>query len=217
MRSALLVTLLTLPALAATPAAPSTPNPAASLLAKVQAFYDRTQDLTADVDQQYAFHAMKRTLKASGTMQLRKPGLMRWDVAKPYAKQYLIDGQALYAYDSDDHEVVVKKDFSADSLSAAVTFLWGKGQLARDFDAAMVAKPEYGTNVIELTPRGPQAGFSKLYFDVEPASGLVRRSVVLDTEGNENRLTFSNVRTNTGLKAERFRFEKPQGATLTYR
>jgi outer membrane lipoprotein-sorting protein len=122
---------------------------AAELLAKVQAFYDKTQDLTADVQQKYSFHAMKRTLTSSGTMQLKKPGLMRWDVKKPYGKQFVIDGQALYAYDSDDNEVTVKKDFSADSLSAAVTFLWGKGQLAREFEAKVVEKPEYGATVLE--------------------------------------------------------------------
>lgn len=200
------------------PAAPAAkPADAAQLLARVQAFYDKTKDLTADVDQQYTFHAMKRTLKATGSMQLKKPGLLRWDVTKPYAKQYLIDGQALYAYDSDDNEVIVKKDFSADSLSAAVTFLWGKGQLARDFDVASVPKPDYGANVLELTPRGKGAGFAKLYFDVEPATGLVRRSVVIDTEGNENRLTFANVRTNAGLDDARFKFDKPKGATVTYR
>lgn len=190
---------------------------AAELLAKVQAFYDKTQDLTADVQQKYSFHAMKRTLASSGTMQLKKPGLMRWDVKKPYGKQFVIDGQALYAYDSDDNEVTVKKDFSADSLSAAVTFLWGKGQLSREFDAKVVERPEYGATVLELVSKKPGSGFSKLYFDVDAASGLVRTSVVIDAEGNENRLSFSNVKTNAGLEAARFKFEVPKGATVTNR
>jgi outer membrane lipoprotein carrier protein len=190
---------------------------AAELLAKVQGFYDRTQDLTADVQQKYSFHAMKRTLTSAGTMQLKKPGLLRWDVKKPYAKLFLIDGQALYAYDSDDNEVTVKKDFSADSLSAAVTFLWGKGQLARDFDAKVVERPEYGATVLELVPKKLAAGFSKLYFDVDAATGLVRTSVVIDAEGNENRLAFANVKTNAGLDAARFRFEVPKGANVTHR
>ena len=193
-------------------------NPsAAELLAKVQTFYERTQDLTAEVRQKYAFHAMKRTLEASGTMQLKKPGFLRWDVVKPYPRQYVVDGKALYAFDSEDNEVVVKSDFSADTLSTSVSFLWGNGQLSRDFEARLVERPEYGTTVLELSPRGREPGISKLYFDVDAATGLVRTSVVIDSEGNENRLTFSNVKTNAGLDAARFLFSVPKGATVTKR
>lgn len=199
------------------PADPAS-DPAATLLAeKVQAFYEKTQDLTADVEQAYTYHAMHRTLKASGTMQLRKPGMLRWDVVKPYPKQYVIDGKALYVFDSEDNEVVVKKEFAADTLSAAITFLWGKGKLTREFDVAMADKPEYGATVLVLTPKGKGSGFSRIYFAVEPSSGLVRTSVVIDSEGNENRLAFAHVKTNAGLDAARFQFQIPAGATVTER
>lgn len=215
---AIVVALIVAMVLVQRPSMAAEPEQAATqLLAKVQAFYEKTQDLRADVDQKYTFHAMKRTLKASGAMSLKKPGMLRWDVTKPYAKQFVVDGQALHVYDSEDQEVVVKKDFAADSLSAAVTFLWGRGQLARDFDVSIVPRADIGPNVLQLTPKRKGDGLSKLYFDVDPATGLVRTSVVVDPEGNENRLSFSNVRTNTGLSAEHFRFSVPKGATVTNR
>ncbi|MFM2152990.1 MAG: hypothetical protein RL199_1425 [Pseudomonadota bacterium] len=204
--------LLTLPAIAAPKQAD-----ASKLLAKVQRFYDRTKDLTADVDQRYVYTSMGRTLTAAGSMQLKKPGFLRWEIVKPSPKSYVIDGHSLYLYDAEENEVLVRRDFSADALSAAVTFLWGKGRLAQDFAASLVSRPDLGSAVLELVPKKPASGFQKLYFAVEVKTGLVQKSVVVDPEGNENTLSFSNVKTNVGLKDEAFRFVVPKGATVTER
>jgi outer membrane lipoprotein carrier protein len=190
---------------------------ASRLLAKVQRFYDRSRDLTADVDQRYVYASMGRTLTASGAMQLKKPGLLRWEIVKPSPRSYVIDGKSLYIWDSEENEVVVRRDFSADTLSAAVTFLWGQGRLARDFAATLVARPDLGATVLQLVPKKPADGFQKLYFAVDAESGLVLKSVVVDPEGNENALSFSNVKTNVGLKAAAFQFVVPKGATVTER
>jgi outer membrane lipoprotein carrier protein len=190
-------------------------DPAAVALAeKVQKFYEKTTDFTADVAQDYQYFAAHRTMKASGQMQLKKPGMMRWDIVKPAAQLYLLDGKALYQYDPEDNEVRVKKDFATDALPAAVTFLWGKGRLTDEFDVAVVAKPEYGATVLELTPRKAGSGFRKLFFALDAATGQVQTSVVIDAEGNENRLTFTNVKTNTGVPADRFVFQIPKGASV---
>jgi len=205
--------LVALPALAR----PKPEGEASALLAKVQRFYDRTRDLSADVDQRYVYASMGRTLTASGSMELKKPGFLRWELVKPSAKSYVVDGKSLYLYDAEENEVLVRRDFSADGLSAAVSFLWGRGRLAREFSAARVSRPDLGETVLELTPKSPQGGFRKLFFAVEAKTGLVQKSVVVDPEGNENALTFSHVHTNLGLTDARFRFDVPKGATVTER
>jgi outer membrane lipoprotein carrier protein len=204
--------LLAMPTLAAPKA-----DAATKLLARVQKFYDRTKDLTADVDQRYVYTTMGRTLTASGAMQLKKPGFLRWEIVKPSPKSYVVDGKSLYLYDAEENEVLVRRDFSADGLSAAVTFLWGRGRLARDFTASLVPRPDLGEDVLQLVPKKPASGFQKLFFAVDAKTGLVKKSVVVDPEGNENTLAFSNVKTNVGLKDEAFRFVVPKGATVTER
>ena len=66
---------------------------AAELTRRVQAFYEATKDYTADVSQAYTFRAMRRTMRASGVMQLKKPGLMRWEISSPVPKLFVIDGE----------------------------------------------------------------------------------------------------------------------------
>lgn len=187
---------------------------AAELADKVQAFYEHTTDFSATFTQSYQYKAMARTQKSEGTVQVKKPGLMRWDYVKPHEKLFLLDGKALWIWDPSDKAVMVNREFSSDQLSAAVTFLWGQGKLSDEFEIQRVDKPAYGATVLELVPRKPQGGFTRLFFSVDPATGAVVTSVVIDSQGNENRIEFSDVKTNTGLATSRFQFTVPKGASV---
>ena len=187
---------------------------AVELAKKVQGFYEKTKDFTAHFDQTYRYMAMARTQKSSGIVQVKKPGFMRWDYEKPYVKQFVLDGKTFYAYEPDDNAVMVNRKFSSDSLSAAVSFLWGKGKLVEEFNLKKVERPDYGPVVLELTPKKPQAGFTKLFFVVDPQTGMVTTSVIFDTEGNENRIAFSDPKTNQNIPDDRFSFQIPKGASV---
>lgn len=210
---ALVLALLPMAARAADPA-PATAAETKALVDKVQHFYENTRDFTADFDQVYRYAAMARTQRSSGTVQVKKPGFMRWDYVKPYAKLFLLDGKSLYAYDPDDNSVLVNRKFSSDSLSGAVTFLWGKGKLSEEFKITKVDKPEYGPTVLQLVPKQREPGFTKLFFVVDPATGTVQTSVIFDSAGNENRISFSNVKSNQNLPDNRFTFQIPKGAQV---
>lgn len=191
--------------------APTAPE----LAQKVQRFYEKTSDYSADFQQVYRYQGSARRQVSSGTMQVKKPGLMRWDYDKPYPKHFVLDGKALYLYDPEDKQVTVNRDFTTDQLSAAVTFLWGRGKLTDEFDVALAAASPTGDAVLELTPKKPQSGFTKLLFHVDAATGQVKTSIVVDSQGNENRIDFANVKTNTGIPASRFEFKIPKGAKVT--
>lgn len=187
---------------------------AAALAMKVQRFYESTTDFAADFEQSYRYRAMRRTQNSSGAVEVKKPGLMRWDYSRPYPRHFVLDGKALYIFDPEDNAVMVNREFTSDGLSAAVTFLWGRGNLSDEFDITLVQRADYGSTVLELVPKTPQPGFTRLFFSVDPDTGAVLSSVVIDSQGNENRITFKNVRTNTGIDAKRFQFEIPKGAVV---
>jgi len=184
------------------------------LAAKVQAYYEKSRDLVADISQRYRYRAAGRTLKASGTLEVRKPGLLRWSVSTPSQRVFIIDGKTLQLYDAEEKTLTIRGDVARETMPAAVSFLWGQGQLLRDFAIKPAQRPQDGATVIELVPRQKQAGFQRLYFAVDPATGQVQVSVVIDVEGNENRIQFANVRTNTGVGDARFKFEPPAGTRV---
>lgn len=201
---------------APSPAKPADDAEAAgrALADKVQRFYESTKDFTAAFDQAYRYKAMARVQKSGGTVQVKKPGLMRWDYDRPYEKHFVLDGKSLWMHEPDDRAVSVQREFSSDALSSAVTFLWGRGKLTDEFTVRRVARPDLGPAVLELVPKKAQSGFARLFFAVDEATGAVQSSLVVDSQGNENRITFKDVKTNQGLADARFRFEVPKGVAV---
>src|SRR5512133_970145 len=77
--------------LLAAPAAP-TPAQATDLARKVQAYYEATRDLQARFEQTYTYSGFGRRQVSSGTLRVKKPGMMRWDYEAPTPKTVAVTG-----------------------------------------------------------------------------------------------------------------------------
>ena len=77
MRHALLLCLLLLSSIARA-------DDTEDLVNKLQHCYESTTDFSANFTQEYKYAAMGRTQKSGGTVQVKKPGFMRWDYTKAY-------------------------------------------------------------------------------------------------------------------------------------
>jgi outer membrane lipoprotein carrier protein len=190
-----------------------TPREVAS---KIQKFYDQTTDFQAAFRQVYHAEAFGKDKVSSGYVYIKKPGRMRWDYKEPHPKYFVADGQALYAYDPDLEQVMVDRSFTDSDLSAAVTFLWGKGNLVEEFQITFskrtgLAGPKHVA--LELKPK-KDARFSTLIFVVATESFMVDETLVEDPGGNSNHIYFTKVRTNVGLKDNIFSFEIPKGVAV---
>ena len=200
------------PAPPATPAAPAPPaaappaaEPEATALArKVQALYEKTRDLEARFTQTYVYAGVGRRLVSTGVLKVKKPGLMRWDYATPSRKTIAVTGKRLVQYEPEDRQAYVDEAFDATAMSAAVTFLLGQGDLAKEFDLGL---GEGGSLV--LTPKAEDPRVQRIILTVGPG-GEVLGTTVLDGGGNENRLAFSDMKRNAGLSDADFTVELPK-------
>src|SRR5215470_13994494 len=193
-------------------AAPS-PDAGRTLARRVQAFYAHTKDFSADFAQHYVYLAMGRVEDSSGTVQVKKPGYVRWDYHKPDKRTLYVAGKTLWIWRPDDQEAQVKRDFGGDQLSSAFTFLWGKGDLLKEFSPKAVPRPDGlpTGDALELTPVKPVPGVQKLLF-VVGKDGQVLASVAVNPQGDVNQIVFSNAKVDQGLPDSLFRFEPPKGA-----
>src|SRR5512143_2106432 len=190
-------------ALAAAPAAPAGPSPAA-LAAKVQGYYERTRDLEAKFTQKYTYAGFGRRQVSSGTLRVKKPGMMRWDYVAPARKTIAVKGSRLVQWEPDENQAYVDEKFDASAMSAAVTFLLGKGDLAREFDLSV---DEAGALV--LKPKAPDPRVESIALAVAE-DGAVGATRVVDGSGNVNELTFSGMRRNPGLPESAFDVKLPK-------
>jgi outer membrane lipoprotein carrier protein len=196
------------PALAATLAAAlattaSAASPAA-LAQKVQGFYEKTTDLEARFVQTYTYAAFGRTQVSKGTLKVKKPGKLRWDYASPAKKTIVVNGSRLVQYEPEANQAYVDEHFDASAMSAAVTFLLGKGRLDREFDLA-----EDGEGRLVLTPKKPDPRVAKVVLTVGD-SGAVKETRVEDGSGNVNAVAFEDLKRNVGLGDQAFARELPK-------
>ena len=188
-------------------------DPGRAIARRVQAFYAQTKDFSAGFRQHYTYVAIGRVEESEGVVQVKKPGRVRWDYAKPDRRTLYIENRTLWIWRPDDQEVQVKRDFGGEQLSSAFTFLWGKGNLLKDFSPRAVPAPEGlpKGDALELTPIKAMPGIEKLLF-VVAKDGQVLASVVTNSQGDINQIVFSAAKIDQGLPDSLFHFTPPKGA-----
>jgi outer membrane lipoprotein carrier protein len=194
---------------APTPLAPDVKQ----LVDRMQAFYEKTQDFTADFEQQYMYKASKRKQTSTGKVIFKKPAQMRWEYAAPSKRTFVLAGDKVYMHDPEAM-LLTKASIGTSQLSASVTFLWGQGKLADEFAIEKRACSTCAGVQLQLTPLKPDPRFKRILLEVDPNTAQVLKSTVIDPDGSENAITFKNLVTNKGVDADAFKLNPPEGTQV---
>jgi outer membrane lipoprotein carrier protein len=202
------------PLLAAVALAQGPNRPAGEAARLIQQKYDKVRDFTADFTQTYQGGVLRKTSTEKGTLQVKKPGRMRWEYTSPEQKLFVSDGQKIYSYIPADRQVIVSSVPTDDRATTAVLFLVGKGDLARDFNVSYAAAAAPDTIALKLDPKSRQADYDWLELVVDRESLQIRTLIAAEREGGRSTFQFSNYRENTGLADKIFTFKIPRGVDV---
>ncbi len=181
-----------------------------ALVEKMQGFYERTEDFTANFRQTYVYKSFGRTTTSTGTVAFKKPAQMRWDYLTPAPRSFVLTGERVYAWDPQA-QTLTRAALPTSELSSSVTFLWGRGHLLDEFSISRVPCPDCQGVLLLLMPKKSETRFRELRLELDPKTAQVRKTVVVDPDGSENTILFSDLKTNTGLTKERFILDVPAG------
>lgn len=211
----------------AKPAAPAAeaPKPAApvvkgsvapevkALVDKMQAFYEKTNDFKSDFKQDYKYKTFRRTQTSTGTVIYKKPGLMRWEYEKPSKRTFVLAGNKVYAHDPEAQSLTVAS-VDTSKLSASVTFLFGQGKLADEFNITKGTCADCKGTLLVLDPAQPDPRFRQVRLEVDTTTAQVLKSTVVDPDGSENTIAFLNLKTNVGIAQDSFKINPPEGTRV---
>ena len=201
---------------------------AAEILAGVQKFYAGITGVEAKFRQEVTNATFGRTDISDGQVFISKPGKMRWNYfAKPkkgkpqtLAKEFISDGNYLYVVDHENKQII-EKDLRQNLLPTAITFLYGKGDLAADFTPTLDTSGTYGSKgdlVLKLTPKQPSAQYKHLFLVVNPSDFRVKESILIDAANNKNHFRFYEPNFQpTFDKTKTFAFSTKAPAVKSYR
>ena len=201
------VATLTLPASAQAPSA-------SQVASALQEKYNLIRDFSADFTQEYESGVLKRKITERGTLQVKKPGKMRWDYTSPEKKLFVSDGANLHLWVPADNQVTVSAVPKQDEATTAVLFLVGKGNLTRDFNVSFLPDAPAGSYGLRLEPKLPERDYDWLQLVVDQKTMQIRTLTAGDRQGGQSTFIFSNFKENIGLADSAFGFKIPRGADV---
>ena len=210
-----LLFLLTFAAPSALSAAAPQANGLSDLVEGVERSFAHMKDLSSDFIQIFQ-DPLNRKRQESGHLYLMRPRMMRWEYKNPEEKLFVSDGKTVYFYVPADRQVTkepVKQSFD-DRIP--LMFLLGQSNLRSEFIRfeLLSTKPFFeGTKVVRMYPKR-KTDFEEILMEVDPGDYLIRRLVLAHMDGSRSEFIFSDIRTNTGLRASMFDFKLPQGVEV---
>src|SRR5271167_2681523 len=182
---------------------------------KVDQRYNHMQTLEAQFAETYSGAGMTR--KESGTLELKKPGRMRWDYDEPRPKMFLTDGSTAWFYVPGERQVRRTPVKQIEDLRSPLRYLLGKTKLEKEFVGLAIAanaKPVApGDIVLRGIPKGMQERVSQCLLEINQ-EGLISRIVVEEMDGSVTEFRFLQQKENVQIADQRFKFTPPAGVEV---
>jgi outer membrane lipoprotein carrier protein len=201
---------LALPLLLALLCAPNLAAQDPALIRRVDDHYNHLRTLRARYTERYTGMGMDRS--ESGTLTLKKPGLMRWSYDAPHGKLFVLDGKFAWFYTPGDAQVSRAPAKQLDDLRSPLRLLLGHTQLSKELDQLATA-PDGASFRITGVPKGMSQRIHLLTLIVAP-NGAIQRLKLEETDGASTEFIFTNLEEDIPLPATDFIFIPPAGIPI---
>ncbi len=166
----------------------ASPDAAHSLARKVDRHYNQLHSLQAGFTESYEGLGIRRSER--GTLQLLKPGRMKWDYSSPAGKLFLLDGKYAWFYSRGDSQVQRIPASQLDDLRSPLRFLLGHTKLEKELNNLTLAPGPGGLFTLTGQPKGQEKRVARLTLTVT-AEGTITGIEIEETDGALTRFTFT--------------------------
>jgi outer membrane lipoprotein carrier protein len=168
---------------------------------------DFTQVVTAPAKEAQA----PRVKTSSGTFEFSRPTQFRFVYKKPFEQTIVADGQTLWLYDVDLNQVTSRKQAQVLNATPAALIATASDlkSLQADFTLANAPDKE-GQQWVVATPKTKDGQVQNVRIGFK--AGQLASLEILDSFGQNSRMSFKGFQINPALDAAVFQFKPPAGA-----
>lgn len=152
----------------------------------------------------------KKNQTASGSFQIRRPGLFRWEYTKPYKQTIVGDGKTIWLYDIDLKQVT-KSDQNQTIGDSPAAILSNKTALESSYTLKEDGSAG-GIDYVLATPKKNNAGYQFIRIGFKGSS--LNNMQLKDNFGNQTTIQFSNLNNKPSFANGTFTFTPPKGADV---
>ncbi len=184
------------------------------VLAGVGEHYKDIQSLRCGFEQE-SHYPSGETFVQKGTLEIKRPAMMRWDYAEPTARQFISDGANLWVYHPDDKRAFLMKELDTAAQARLFGFVIGLEDVRADFDVTLqpdVATPDQIR--LLLVPRQEMPGVRRVWVAVAAADSTIIEVTIEDGIGTRTVTRMIDPVANPELADEHFSFTPPEGVEI---
>jgi outer membrane lipoprotein carrier protein len=182
-----------------------------ALLKNVELRYNKARTLQVLFHEDYT-PAGRPKRSESGTLQLRKPGKMRWDYTQPKGKLFISDGKQMWIYTPADNRVEQMKLKESDDMRVPLAFLLGKLDFSKEF-RNIQAKAEGSSQRITAEPKSENLPYTSVEFLVGPQA-QIQQVKVTGYDKSIMEFHFDDEKVDPPIDSKAFTFTPPKGAEI---
>lgn len=187
---------------------------------KIKDFQKDIYAIRATVYQKKKNPLLKKDIATEGTIILKKPNLLHWDITSPDKLTTIIDGKMMWVYHPDLKEVQRYSISEQYMAMQAVEFLlsiinMSVEDIGKRFD--VFAYKQDNNLIFEMKAKSSMVAryLSAIYIWYREGEGVPYKFEVIGKKGDIATTEFRDVELNPPIKEKTFYFDIPAGVTIT--
>ena len=184
-----------------------------SILHQVEKRYD-INDFSVRFFQTSTLKAMEIQETASGKLQVKRPGMMRWDYEKPDKQIIVSDGTQLWVYRPEDNQVLVGRAPSFFGEGKGAGFLSDIKSVRKNFSITLENQEGEKSYRLKLIPKNQTPDLSRIFLKVSPDTFEVMEVITYNLYDDETRIELTDYSYDRNLGDDIFRFKIPDGTDV---
>ena len=173
--------------------------------------FSRARTISADfVQEQHMPDG--RIGRMTGNFLMVKPAKFRWEYKSPYEQLIISDGQRVWFYEPDLKQVIIRSQ-SQIAGDKPILLLSDPEKARRYFDIQNINMEAEGLEWLEAIPKNKDNS-TFLSILIGFLAGEPQKLAFRDAFNNQTVISFSNIRLNRPIDAQRFIFIPPAGVDV---
>lgn len=158
--------------------------------------------------------AMDITESAEGQIYIKQPGCMRWEYETPEKQSIITDGESLWVYRPDDHQVMMGSAATYFGEGNGGAFLADMTLIRKYFTVELAAGNPAEYYELKLTPGEPSGDIQTVTLNVSKENFNILQVATVNSYGDETHLTFEATEFGRVLDDTLFTFIPPEGVDI---
>ena len=163
------------------------------IMDRVEKTYSQT-GFSADFTQTSTLKALEITDTASGTILVKRPGMMRWEYNQPEKQLIITDGNMLWIYRPEDKQVITGNapDFFKNGKGAG--FLSDMKILKKKFSITLENMDGKDDYILKLFPNENMMDISYIYLSISKKTFLIQQIISYNSFEDETKIILHHVK-----------------------